>query len=230
MVFPDTERSIRYRDMTTLEESLIAQSAPFNKQRNALIETLRGYRFNSALEIGCSVGTVIGRIAAEFEGVECAGFDFNRQAIMHARQTNPAVDFRVLDAEDMRDSYAVHQFDLIFTSGVLMHCGPRLFRGVGRGIVAMKPKIVVHHEPQGDEELLRQLSYGKILEMSKRDDEPMPGTDKAATIYLQRRHDYVGFYRAAGVAEERILYDASKPVLSQCAEVIVLFDPEAAHG
>lgn len=226
MSHDDTERTTRYRDMTPLSSSLIAQGAPHNLQRNALIDALKGYRFDSALEVGCNVGTVIARVRAEF-GVRCSGFDFNEQAVRYAMLQHPDISFWVLDAEDMADAYRTGGHDLIFTSGTLMHCGPKLFALVCRGILALQPKLILHHEPQGPEELLRELTLGEVWRASRYEKSPLPEKDDDDIVYFQRRHDYVGFYREAGVPAEHIHYDSTKPVLSQCDEVVVVLDPEA---
>jgi len=180
MTIPDTDRSHTYRDAYTAEQFKAEQSNPFGKYREAVITALSDKQFASALEVGCAIGTLIGRIHYH-RACKCAGFDFSEAAIAVAKRQHPSVDFRVLDAEDMLTAYEPMQFDLILTSAVLQHCGAALFWKVCENIAALKPKHILHLEAHGDEKRVR-----------------------ANNEKLYCRHNYRAAYEALGLPAENI--------------------------
>ena len=219
----DTQRTTRYRDMTPLSSSLVGQRVTHNPQRNRLIETLGKYRFKSALEIGCNVGACIGRVKSELipEGY-CAGIDFNVPSVEHAPERNPGVDYRAMDAEDICEHFEPGQFDLIFTVACLMHCGADLWQAVCGNILRLEPKLILHHEPQGEERLIRELPLGRIWRASKYSESPLPDRSDDEIVYFQRYHNYICYYAQEGRFPLNISYNPEE--LSQCAEVVVVLD------
>ena len=182
MRLPDTERSHLYRDMAPLTASMVKTAGPYNAARESMIEVLRGYEFFSALEVGCSIGTAIRRISDEFNCL-CAGLDFCEAALEEARRINPELPFRLLDAEDLLTKPPRMHADLILTCGVLMHCGPDLYRKICQNILALNPRLIFHQEIQGDEELIENCE---------------------TVNHFKRAHDYVKTYKDLGIPEANI--------------------------
>ena len=89
---------------------------PFWEQRAAR------FGFGSALEVGCNVGANT-RWLAELLGVEhVAGVDINASALEQAREAVPGADLRLAPARAL--PFADDSFDLVFTTGVLIHQPP----------------------------------------------------------------------------------------------------------
>lgn len=83
---------------------------------------LRDLRVHNALEVGCNVGANLLWLA-EFLGAEnVAGVDVNETAVRAARAAVPGAVIRVASAYDLPFEDA--SFDLVFTTGVLIHLSP----------------------------------------------------------------------------------------------------------
>ena len=80
------------------------------------------FGFASALEVGCNVGGNL-RWLAELLGPEnVAGVDVNEQALEILRERCPGVDVRLAPAREL--PFEDGAFDLVFTTGVLIHQPP----------------------------------------------------------------------------------------------------------
>ena len=75
----------------------------------------------SILELGCNVGSII-RILASMGFTDVYGLDINAKAIEIIRRKYPNYIFK---CESIEDFEPVSNFDLIFTSGVLIHMLPK---------------------------------------------------------------------------------------------------------
>jgi spore coat polysaccharide biosynthesis protein SpsF len=85
-------------------------------------EQLTRLGVTSALEIGCNIGGNLGWIAQILGPDNVAGVDVNPRAIEILRERVPGVDARVTTGTDLPFGDAA--FDLVFTSGVLIHQDP----------------------------------------------------------------------------------------------------------
>lgn len=195
-MIPDTEKSTRFRDNYPLQQSLGTNDAPTMYHRQDMLDKLATLEFDSVLDIGCGVGTVLGLIEKRFPSpLLLAGFDFNEEAIDYAFRKYPEMIFTKADiSERVSKLYYATVFDIILTSGVLMHCGPKLFEQAIADIISLKPKHIIHVEIQGDEKLL-----------TERDN------------IFKRAHDYVGEYQKHGVSDIEV-----KPVSREGSELSLI--------
>jgi pseudaminic acid biosynthesis-associated methylase len=109
----------------------------------------------SALEIGCNVGGNL-RWLAELLGAEnVAGVDVNEHALEVVRSEIPGVDARVASAREL--PFADDSFDLVFTTGVLIHQSPEELPRVMDEIVRASRRYVLCGEYRADE--LEEVPY-----------------------------------------------------------------------
>jgi pseudaminic acid biosynthesis-associated methylase len=109
----------------------------------------------SALEIGCNVGGNL-RWLAELLGAEnVAGVDVNERALEVVRSEIPGVDARVASAREL--PFADASFDLVFTTGVLIHQSPEELPRVMDEIVRTSRRYVLCGEYRADE--LEEVPY-----------------------------------------------------------------------
>lgn len=118
-------------------------------------ERLAALGFGSALEVGCNVGANL-RWLAELLGPEhVAGVDVNERALEVLRQTAPGVDARVAQARAL--PFADDAFDLVFTTGVLIHQPPEELGQVMDEIVRCSRRYVLCGEYRAD--TLEEIPY-----------------------------------------------------------------------
>jgi pseudaminic acid biosynthesis-associated methylase len=109
----------------------------------------------SALEIGCNVGGNL-RWLAELLGADnVAGVDVNERALEVVRSEVPGVDVRVASAREL--PFADDSFDLVFTTGVLIHQSPDELPRVMDEIVRASRRYVLCGEYRADE--LEEVPY-----------------------------------------------------------------------
>lgn len=126
----------------------------------------------NVLEIGCNVGGNL-RWIAELVGAEhVAGIDVNEGALQTAREHLPAADLRRAPARDL--PFADASFDLVFTTGVLIHQPPSELPTVMDEIVRVSRRHVLCGEYQapdieevpyrGQEGALYRADYGRMYQ------------------------------------------------------------------
>ena len=109
----------------------------------------------SALEVGCNVGGNL-RWLVEVLGAEnVAGVDVNERALEVVRSELPGVDARVASAREL--PFADGAFDLVFTTGVLIHQSPDELPTVMDEIVRCSRRYVLCGEYRTDE--LEEVPY-----------------------------------------------------------------------
>ena len=118
------------------------------------------------LEVGCNVGINLKWISAHVTPHEVYGVDVNRKALEELRQTQPGVNAVWTPARDLpfRDGW----FDLVFTTGVLIHQPPSTLPLVMSEIVRCSRRYVLCGEYYAD--TLTEVPYrGQTGALYKRD-------------------------------------------------------------
>ncbi|MDE2001736.1 MAG: glycosyltransferase [Patescibacteria group bacterium] len=115
----------------------------------------------SVLDIGCGAGRTTARIAARGCGV--VGIDVAEPLVRQARVLHPGIDFRVMDARDLRFKDA--QFDAVFFS----------FNGIDNLLSREERRKAVH-------EMRRVLKPGGTLIYSSHNALAIPRTKKSRSI------------------------------------------------
>jgi pseudaminic acid biosynthesis-associated methylase len=111
--------------------------------------------FTSALEIGCNLGANT-RWLAELLGPEnVAGIDVNEHALAVLREKIPGADVRLASAREV--PFADASFDLVFTTGVLIHQPPAELPAIMDEIVRCSRRYVLCGEYRAD--ALEEVHY-----------------------------------------------------------------------
>src|SRR5215210_5020711 len=82
-------------------------------------EQLGRLEVSSVLEIGCNIGGNLKWIAEIVGAANVAGVDVNRKALDLLRERVPGIDARLAAGREV--PYPDASFDLVFTTGVLIH-------------------------------------------------------------------------------------------------------------
>jgi pseudaminic acid biosynthesis-associated methylase len=113
-------------------------------------ERVQRHGFTSALEIGCNLGGNT-RWLAELLGPEnVAGIDVNEHALAVLRENIPGVDVRIASAREL--PFADASFDVVFTTGVLIHQSPEELPRIMDEIVRCSRRFVLCGEYRADEQ------------------------------------------------------------------------------
>jgi pseudaminic acid biosynthesis-associated methylase len=111
--------------------------------------------FGSALEVGCNVGANTRWLAELLGAANVAGVDVNEQALATAREAVPGADLRVASARSL--PFADASFDIVFTTGVLIHQPPGELDQVMDEIVRCSSRYVLCGEYKA--EALEEVPY-----------------------------------------------------------------------
>jgi len=126
------------------------------------------------LEVGCNLGANLLAIRSlkEYPFGRLCGADINDKAIREAWKASLTVD--KCAAIDLLDHYGPKQFDLVFTSGVLIHVPPKEILRVmsqikqvsRRYVLAIEyaDKLEVEVTYRGEKELLWRRPYGALYD------------------------------------------------------------------
>jgi pseudaminic acid biosynthesis-associated methylase len=109
----------------------------------------------SALEVGCNVGGKLRWLAELLGGENVAGVDVNERVLEVVRSEIAGVDARVASAREL--PFADDSFDLVFTTGVLIHQSPDELPQVMGEIVRCSRRYVLCGEYRADE--LEEVPY-----------------------------------------------------------------------
>ena len=130
------------------------------------VERMEKLRPSSVLEIGCNVGGNLVWIAEAVGGERVAGVDVNEKALNILRERVPGVDAREASATAL--PFEDGSFDLVFTTGVLIHQDPGALEQVMREIVRVSGRYVLCGEYYAEE--LTEVPYrGQEGALFKRD-------------------------------------------------------------
>jgi SAM-dependent methyltransferase len=104
------------------------------------------------LEVGSFAGRNLFYLQQAFPKVSLIGLEINPTAVKYAREKVPNASFVESDLHDLDAMNGV--FDLVFTSGVLIHIPPVDLKGVLEKLVRKSSKYLVHLEELGPSELV----------------------------------------------------------------------------
>ncbi len=109
---------------------------------------------NSILELGCNIGLKLG-LLQRLGFKNLYGVEINTKSYEMAKQNFPKINFVNASIEEF-NSHGI-TFDLVYTSGVLIHIHPRNLESVIRKIVKLSTKYIFGFEYYSDE--LKSINY-----------------------------------------------------------------------
>jgi SAM-dependent methyltransferase len=102
----------------------------------------------SILEVGCGAGRNLKALRDTDPGVSLSGLDISPAAIANAKHHVPSADLKVGSLYDL-SQHADSSFDVVFTSGVLMHVPHDEVEATIREMHRLARRAVVHFELHG---------------------------------------------------------------------------------
>jgi len=121
------------------------------KRRKWFAARLKRYDFESIYEVGCNSGRNLWYVENKLPGKRLGGLDINSHAINLAREMVPQAEFHNIDICDMD---VEDKYDIVFTSGVLLHIPPSHIYEVIEKCIQKANKYVMHMETQGPDEII----------------------------------------------------------------------------
>ena len=153
------------------------------------------------LEVGCNIGIQL-QVLQEMGFTNLFGIDINRKSIEIAKKTRKNIDIIEGSALDIpfKDSF----FDLVFTSGVLIHIAPENIKNALSEIIRCSNKYIwgleyfapehIDVNYRGNENLLWKGNFVKMyqetspgLELVKEEKLKYPASDNTDTMFLLKK-------------------------------------------
>jgi hypothetical protein len=132
-------------------------SPPATKRSQWFVEQLKSYQFNSIFEVGFFSGRNLKYIQDAFANVSICGIDVNKEAVEFAREKLPKADLSELDINNLNEVDSM--FDIVFTSGVLIHIPPENLKESITKMMKKASKYIMHIESMGNNELIAGPKY-----------------------------------------------------------------------
>ena len=114
-------------------------------------EKLKKYDFSSIYEPGIFSGRNLKYIVDSFPEVRVGGFDINQTALDFAKSKIPQAELENIDFYEMPTD---KKWDIVFTSGVLIHIVPEHIKNIVQKCIDKANKYVLHIEGCGNNRVL----------------------------------------------------------------------------
>lgn len=126
-------------------------SPPATLRSKWFVEQLKNYKFNSIFEIGFYAGRNLAYVQHTFPLINIGGLEINKKATDFAKTKLPKANLLCMDLHDMHNIQ--DKYDLVFTSGVLIHVPPDEIPNVLYKCLDLSSKYVMHIETIGKNEV-----------------------------------------------------------------------------
>jgi len=127
-------------------------SPPATMRSKWFVDKLKGYDFDSIMEIGFFAGRNLRYIKEAFSSVKISGFEINPKAVKFAKAKLGISDLWEKNLHNLDEAKFVAA-DIVFTSGVLIHVPPEDLRSAIIKMVGRARKYVMHIESLGANEV-----------------------------------------------------------------------------
>ena len=127
-------------------------SPPATLRSKWFVEQLKKYQFNSVFEIGYFSGRNLRYIEEAFPESSINGLEVNKKAVGFAKVRLPKADLLHMDLHNMHT--ITKKYDVVFTSGVLIHVPPDEIPNVLMKCLDLSSKYVMHIESNGRNEVV----------------------------------------------------------------------------
>lgn len=115
-------------------------------------EQLKQFKFESIFEVGFFSGRNLKYILEAFVDSKVGGIEINPKAVKYAKEKLHNTNLLELDLHNL-DSIT-DRYDIIFTSGVLIHIPPKDLKSVIEKMIKKSNKYLMHIEELGPSELI----------------------------------------------------------------------------
>ena len=158
-------------------------SPPARARSQWFVEQIKDYKFNSVFEIGYFSGRNLKYITEAFPKASIGGLEVNKRAVKFAQEKLPRAKLLHMDLHDMHNIN--EKYDLVFTSGVLIHVPPDELMNVAKKCLDLSNRYVVHMESLGKNEV---VAGPKTLNPTYKISDQLQWAPELAAIYK-----FIGF-------------------------------------
>lgn len=117
-----------------------------------LVEQMKSMEFSSVFEIGYFAGRNLKYITDAFPQSSVNGLEINKTAFQFAKEKLPKANLLNMDLHDMHN--IKNKYDLVFTSGVLIHVVPEDMSNVIKKCLNLSNRYMLHIENVGKNEVV----------------------------------------------------------------------------
>jgi len=123
-------------------------SPPAIKRSLWFTNQLKNYNFDSIFEVGYFSGRNLKYICDKFKNIHVSGLEINKKAVGFAREKLKNLDLLSMNLHNM-DSI-LRKYDIVFSSGVLIHIPPDDLKSVVKKMIGLSSKYIMHIESIGE--------------------------------------------------------------------------------
>jgi len=129
------------------ESSYRGPNSPSARQEKFFVDEIRKLSPSRVLEVGCGYGRLLKPIAESVELKHIVGVDFSDTMLSKAKQyiNNSEVELILADVAQGLP-FVDDAFDVVYTSGVLMHIPPPKDLVARRELIRVTRKYIIHNE------------------------------------------------------------------------------------
>lgn len=127
-------------------------SPPATKRSLWFCDQLKNYKFNSIFEVGFFSGRNLHYINKTFKNIKIAGLEINPEAVRFAKSKINSNELYEMDLHNLNN--IKNKYDIVFTSGVLIHVPPQEIESVILKMVSKANKYIMHIEDNGNNEVV----------------------------------------------------------------------------
>ena len=157
---------------------------------------------STILELGCNIGLNL-NILQKLGFTELYGVEINKKAYEIARKNNPKINFINSSIEDYQSQ---EKFDLVFTSGVLIHIHPSILPVIINKIINLTRKYIFGFEYYAD--TLTEVKYRDHLNLLWKQNFPKLFTNSSQLIKSVKEEKF--FYKNSDLCGITYLLQKSK--------------------
>lgn len=151
----------------------------FRDQALWLIEEIRELAPKRILEVGCGYGRLVKVMSQQLDFDRFVGVDFSSTQLERAKNyiDNDRVELMLVDAKDGLP-FEDNAFDLVYTSGCLMHNFPDVVPQILKEISRVSARWVIHNEDVRDIDHIYPHDYEKLHK------------ELGNNVLIGKKHDY----------------------------------------
>lgn len=130
-------------------------SPPATKRSKWFVEQLKPYNISSIFEVGYFSGRNLRYIKEAMPNIQVGGLEVNANAARFARDKLGMSDNELLceDLHNLGRQKVSRAYDVVFTSGVLIHVPPENLKSAVQNMLSVAGKYVMHIESLGKNEV-----------------------------------------------------------------------------
>ncbi len=129
------------------EEPLFVPTKAIGQRARFLSAEIKKLKPKTILEVGCGYGAILKQMKQDMKDTRIVGVDFSSTQLDKARRwvNDDAIEMLMADATK-RLPFPDNSFDMVFTSGVIMHIPPPHSSKAREEMIRVSRKYIAHNE------------------------------------------------------------------------------------